>query len=126
MNYFLKIFIDFLFFNSNSNLKNPSGFYRAVPLPHRGGRNGAVTNGKKNLLRSRFGVRDARVRAQVASWTTSRTERRAGAFQGRSAWAAHVRARGVRGRVNRVWREAVRITGERTAGVISWRQRIRA
>jgi hypothetical protein len=39
MNYFLEIFINFLFFNSNSNLKNHSGFYRAVPSPHRGGNN---------------------------------------------------------------------------------------
>jgi hypothetical protein len=42
---FLRFFIDFSFFlNSNSNLKNPSGFYRAVPLPRRGGNNGYRSN----------------------------------------------------------------------------------
>jgi hypothetical protein len=44
MNYFLEIFINFLFFNSNSNLKNHSGFYRAVPSPHRGGNNSKKKN----------------------------------------------------------------------------------
>jgi hypothetical protein len=41
MNYFLEVFIDFFhFFNSKSNLKNPNGFYRAVPLSRCGGNDG--------------------------------------------------------------------------------------